>query len=719
MSVQQDINLPNPNPTIINLYTHTIRDKVTNRQNDHIFDFKISKTTLPSRRKISDQIVIITSDSGATYNVLLYDLLFSWIASHKFKQTLPVDDEGNLLLMIKDVSDSALERFLRLSLIRVFYGAGVLGLPPDLDDAQYDTDLKSLLTLADTFEVGIQIRRRIMHDIYAHLLKITQVCSKSGWTSQKIQKWLGWVVFGIEEKPIVLWLIEMTIIYNVTHAGSDRDRDHDRVSNSAQNCLIRADWYGEYKKNEPITSPYNTKITRGKDLVQNLCYLNILLQQMLTQFPTFNLPESMYNTVRQVYGVLRSSKVKFNGKSISQQCDEIFVKATQPLPGTHKVSPASSTPASSSSASSSSSSPSSSSLPPLTAASAASQPYLTPSGQHIQLKTVKELKEWFYSDPRKVLDSIISAHIQERITENNSTLLENEKNLMAVLQNSGKTNNAIQVAIKLQNDVLDSIKKLIELTQEKERAIKLVNEQLNQYPRPPDFDSNVELMLSDIQRVAEQTLTYVRLRDEIIKMVQSNKNPIIQPSPPSSPSQSPSSQSSPHIFIDPSTKVHAELEREISDFISNPRRTLNVFLKKYTQENDLNKLKETNEAFLIKLQRDAKSGSGNAILASKSQETAVEIIKKVVLLSEDAKRIILLVNQQISQSPRPQDFDKIVKVMFLTIEDLNNERLLYERLAIEVERLYKPVNTPKQKSESPQRLTGAQKRAASRAASQQ
>ena len=515
MSVQQDINLPNPDPTIINLYTHTMRDKVTNKQNDHIFHFKTSKMTLPSRRKISDQIVIITSDSGATYHILLYDLLFSWIASHRFKQTLPSDSEGRLLLTVQNVSDSALERFLRLSLIRVFYRPAPSRFEPlqklDKDDfVQHDTDLKSLLTLADTFEVGINIRRRIMHDIYNWLLMLTQVCSSKGWNPLKSARWIGWIVFGIEEKPIVLWLIEMAIIENVTHAGR------------GQSCLIQADWYGEYKRDEPLTTPYNTKITRGKGLVQNLCYLNILLQQMLTQFSTFNLPESMYNTVRQVYGVLRSPKVKFNGKSISQQCEEIFVKATQPLPGTHKVSPASS--------SSSTQTTDSSSLPPLSAASAAARPSLvgqsSPQASQPRLSHMEEMKSWFYDDPQTALVTLMDPNKQQSLKDSLGTLAEEEV-MLERLQIAAKSSKDAQTAVALQTNVVKSMKKVVELTENTERVIKLVNEQFKQDPKPSNFDSNVELMILSMQKLDEQSNSYTKLAEHVNKEIPWSKIPIV------------------------------------------------------------------------------------------------------------------------------------------------------------------------------------------------
>ena len=209
-----DINLPNPNPTVINLYTHTLHNKLTDLQNERVFIFKTSESTVSTRFNISDQIVLIKTQD-AVFPVLLYDLITAWIVAKQFQTTLPMDSEQRLVLQIPNTAPSAIHKFLKLSLLKILDKQNE-PVPSDPEPVQneHDQDLKHLLRLADQFEVGILIRRRIMHDIYSWIDQITQLCHKE-WSLPNLIKWLGWVVFGLEEKPIILWILEMVIIKQV------------------------------------------------------------------------------------------------------------------------------------------------------------------------------------------------------------------------------------------------------------------------------------------------------------------------------------------------------------------------------------------------------------------------------------------------------------------------------------------------------------------------
>lgn len=498
-----DINLPNPDPIIISLYTHTIRDKLIRQQNDQIFHFKTSKTTVNSRRKISDRMVIITTDSGTRYDVLLYDLLFAWHGAKKFVTT---DPTGAISLSITDVSDSAVDHFLRLSLIKVMYKQNTTL------NSEIDFDLMDLLTLDSRFESALQIKRRILHDIYNRLYHITQVC-QSEWSPNYLSNWLSWLVFGLEEQPIVLWVIEMVIIEKIVRAG--------RSSGGDSSCIILADWYLKWRNQESPTSPHNIAIQRGKGLVQNLCYTINILRTVLTNFPKFKLPDHMYDDIRKIYGVLRSDKVKYKGKGLVQKCDEAFFSETRTETKTGKVGPvgAKTSPA------------------PVTAASAAAQPRdvvqqpqsRSPSSSQLLSQLSPELqkvRDYFNLNPRMAFQDIMKSSEEARsFAGNRSTINIEEEFLNRLRIEAKKGSKDVQLVETHQTKIVESAKRLLQLSEDTDKILRLIDKQINATPRPAEFGHNATLMYLTVDKLDDEIRLFNKLSNEASTIVPWSKLP--------------------------------------------------------------------------------------------------------------------------------------------------------------------------------------------------
>lgn len=241
-----DINLPDPDPTIVSLYSHTIRDAHVMILEEQLFRYKVDSNTASNRKVLVSQIVDVTLDLDASnsntpnsnhWYVTLYDLSLAWADVRGRKEFSPpfvLNSEGFLVYKVQTTSKEALEFILKASLTDPLFKPDYLT----------DNQLKEALNITYQVKCSTDIQRRVLKEISR---KISKLFPFRTWKEYVLL--LNWIMYGIEEIPVVLWIIEYSFI---VYRGNV--------------------WYTELNPNENFDSPGNLPILRGKGKVRGLCY---------------------------------------------------------------------------------------------------------------------------------------------------------------------------------------------------------------------------------------------------------------------------------------------------------------------------------------------------------------------------------------------------------------------------------------------------------------
>ena len=282
------ITLPHPDSIVISLYSNAGRDAKVRQFEEQVFKYKINPKTAESRQEYVNQIVEVTSDApGAEpYYISLYDLMLAWGTTRQQVQQSDLSSEGFQTFHVKTTSDEALKYIIKTSLVDAMFRPNHLS----------DDDLREALNICYQVSCGYDIQRRLFKQIQRntwHKFNGTD-WYRDGNNVNNVYTFLIWLVYGLEERPAVLWIIEYVLIRH----GSGY-------------------WYtGPSPMIDAATSEEAFKKGRDeafkKGRVQGLCYILDTLKKILTD-PTAKLPETLLKSVSTVYNAILNTT--FNAKT--------------------------------------------------------------------------------------------------------------------------------------------------------------------------------------------------------------------------------------------------------------------------------------------------------------------------------------------------------------------------------------------------------------------
>ena len=295
------ITLPNPDPITINLYTNTVRDANIRKFEELMFRYKINPITAERRQEYVKQIIEVTSDAQGQgpYYISLYDLALVWgtIRNMFLPSAQQPDPEEFLTFHVQTTSDEALRYIIKTSLVDAMYKPNLLS----------DIDLREALNICSQVNCGYDIQRRLFKQIQYntwHKFYGTNWYLE-GNNVDNISSFVNWIVYGLEQRPAVLWIIEYVLIrYGTGH------------------------WYnGPESEDVDIT----VEEIRAKGRVQGLCYILDTLKKILTD-PAVKLPESLLKNVDAVYRAMLNTQFKINSKSKTNtlsfdKCKDVIEKS--------------------------------------------------------------------------------------------------------------------------------------------------------------------------------------------------------------------------------------------------------------------------------------------------------------------------------------------------------------------------------------------------------